>query len=154
MRQELLSIVLSLLNEEEVLPELINRLESVLEPMDIAYELIFVNDNSSDRSSEIILNNRKRNNRIKIINMSRRFGPPACVIAGFLHSKGDVAIYMDTDLQDPPELIPKLLDKWRDGFDVVHTTRTKRKGENLIKLWLTRIAYSIINFMAMFIMVY
>ena len=77
--------------------------------------------------------------------MSRRFGSPPCVIAGFKYSKGDALIYMDSDLQDPPEIIPKLIEKWEDGFDVVHTTRTKRKGESFIKLWFTKKAYSLIN---------
>tara|TARA_Y100000031_G_scaffold14650_1_gene15431 strand:- start:1194 stop:1940 length:747 start_codon:yes stop_codon:yes gene_type:complete len=80
--------------------------------------------------------------------MSRRFGIAPCVIAGFKHAEGDAVIYMDTDLQDPPELIPELLEKWREGFDVVHTTRTRREGESLFKMWLTRRAYSMINFMA------
>ena len=67
------------------------------------------------------------------------------VLAGFAQSKGDAVIYMDTDLQDPPELIPRMLQKWREGADVVHTTRTARKGENAFKMWLTRQAYRAIN---------
>ena len=143
-----LSIVFSFRNEEKVLQELIDRVENVLESIDIDYELVFVNDDSTDRSLDLLINHRERNNRIKIINMSRRFGNSPCIIAGFKYAKGDILIYMDSDLQDPPELIPNLLEKWREGFEIVHTTRTKRKGENFFRMWLTRRAYSIINFLA------
>lgn len=142
----LLSVVFSFKNEEPVLPELIRRIEAVLTKIDFEYELVFVNDASSDASLEVLLNFREKNQRIKVINMSRTFGVTPCVIAGIKHAKGDAVIYMDADLQDPPELIPVLLQKYKEGFDVVHTTRTKRKGENPIKMWATRRAYNIINF--------
>ena len=83
---------------------------------------------------------------IKIINMSRRFGVAHCIIAGLNHSKGDVVIYMDSDLQDPPEIIPQLITKYLDGSEVVHTKRTSRSGEPFTKLFLTKIAYKIINY--------
>lgn len=141
----LLSVVLSFRNEADTLPELIHRLEAVLATLDIEGELIFVDDASSDFSREILLKARENNPAIKIIAMSRRFGHTPCVLAGFEKSKGEAVIYMDTDLQDPPELIPQLVQKWRDGADIVHTTRTVRRGENRFKMWLTRQAYRIIN---------
>ncbi len=141
----MISVILSFLNEEDVLPELIRRVVDVLsiEPED--YEIIFVNDNSADKSLELLLEARASNPRIKIINTSRRFGMVECILAGIEHSKGDAIIYLDTDLQDPPEVIPELLEKWRSGADVVYTIRTKRDGENPIKMWITRQAYKIIG---------
>lgn len=140
----LLSIVFSFRNEQEVLPELIERVGKTLNPLNIIYELIFVNDASTDGSLELLMSYRDRDKRIKIINMSRSFGVTPCIMAGLRHSKGDVVVYMDADLQDPPELIPGLLEKFKEGFEVVNTIRTKRRGENAIKTVLTRLAYRII----------
>jgi len=141
----IISVILSFLNEEDVLPELIRRVVDVLsnEPED--YEIIFVNDDSTDRSLELLMDARAANSRIKIINTSRRFGMVECILAGIKHANGDAVVYLDTDLQDPPEVIPKLLEKWRNGADVVYTVRTKREGENPIKMWLTRQAYRVIG---------
>ena len=141
----LLSVVFSFRNEQEVLDELIKRTQKMLEPLDVDYELIFVNDASEDGSLELLLKRNLQDKRIKIINMSRRFGVTPCVMAGLKHAKGDAVIYMDSDLQDPPELIPTLLEKYNEGCDVVHTTRTERKGESAFKMWLTTQAYRAIN---------
>ncbi|MBN2136512.1 MAG: glycosyltransferase family 2 protein [Sedimentisphaerales bacterium] len=144
----LLSVVLSFRNEEEVLDELIKRMHRALDPLELEYELIFVNDASTDGSLEKLLSLNQADRRIKIINMSRRFGPSPCVMAGLRYSRGDAVVYMDSDLQDPPEVIVKLLAKLAEGAEVVHTRRTLRKGESTIKMWLTRQAYRIINFVA------
>lgn len=141
----LVSVVVSFRNEAETLPELIRRLEAVFQNVDADYELIFVNDASTDGSLATLLKARERNPAIKIVNMSRRFGVTPCVLAGFEKARGDAVVYLDADLQDPPELIPQLLRKWRDGADIVHTTRTARKGENPFKMLLTRSAYWVIN---------
>jgi len=141
----LVSVVLSFRNEAETLPELIRRLEAVFQRVTAAYELIFVNDASTDGSLAILLAARERNPAIKIVNMSRRFGVTPCVLAGFEKARGDAVVYLDADLQDPPELIPELLQRWHEGADIVHTTRTVRKGENPVKMMLTRAAYWIIN---------
>ena len=132
---KLLSIVFSFYNEEKNIPELIDRVSSQMKKLENwDYELIFVNDDSTDNSEQILIKNQNLY-PIKIINMSRTFGVGSCILAGLNMAKGDAVIYMDTDLQDPPELIPELLEKWREGFDVVHTTRTKRKGESLFKMY-------------------
>ena len=144
-KKQIISVVFSFRNEDSVLQELINRVENIFKKLGYDYELIFVNDDSIDKSLEILEKNRKRNNQIKIVNMSRRFGVSACVIAGFEHSIGDAVIYMDSDLQDPPEIIPELIKKWEEGNDVVHTIRTKRKGENVIRMFLVKIAYKVID---------
>jgi len=144
----LLSIVFSFRNEEDVLDELIRRVTRTLAPLDISYEMIFVNDDSTDRSMEILLSHSKENKNIKIINMSRRFGVTPCVFAGMEYAKGDIVIYMDADLQDPPELIPQMIDKFKAGAEVVNMTRTEREGEGALKMWLTKRAYKAIDFMS------
>ena len=140
-----ISIVFSFRNEEKNLAELINRISSTINKLDNwDYELIFVNDDSDDDSENILIEYQK-NYPIKIVNMSRRFGVGACVLAGLQLAKGDATIYMDSDLQDPPEIITKLIEKFENGNDVVHTKRVGRLGENRFKIFLTRIAYKIIN---------
>ncbi|MDA8431683.1 MAG: glycosyltransferase family 2 protein [Nitrospiraceae bacterium] len=141
----LLSVVFSFRNEEQGLDELIKRVKAAIEPAGMDFEMIFVNDDSTDRSLEILEKNRESDKRIKIITMSRRFGIHPCVIAGLRHAQGDAIVYMDADLQDPPEVIPQLIEKWTAGADVVNTVRTERLGENAFKMWLTRRAYQIIN---------
>jgi len=144
-KKALVSVVLSFRNEEDVLPELIRRLEDVLKKESVNYELIFVNDDSIDGSLPLLEKNAEKNKNIKIINMSRRFGVSECVFAGIAHASGDAVISMDADLQDPPEVIPELIAKWRDGAEVVYTVRTQRDGEKPLKMWITRMAYRAIN---------
>ena len=134
---KLLSIVFSFRNEEKNIPELIERISSTLKKLNNwKFELIFVNDDSDDNSEKILIDKQKLY-PIKIINMSRRFGTGPCVLAGLKQAKGDAAIYMDSDLQDPPEIIPDLIKKFENGIDVVHTKRTKRLGESKFKMFLT-----------------
>lgn len=145
MQTKKISIVFSFRNEEDVLPELINRTNAVMDQGLEDYELIFVNDDSTDHSLDILLGFSHKNPKIKIINMSRKFGVSECVLAGFSYSSGDAVIYMDADLQDPPEVIPELINKWKAGAEIVHTVRKKRLGENPFKMLLTRIAYKFIR---------
>jgi len=99
----LVSVVLSFRNEQEVIPELLRRLRKVLtDDCKCRYELVFVNDDSSDRSRELLMDAAEGYDDIKIINMSRVFGVSPCVLAGMEYSSGDVVVYMDSDLQDPP----------------------------------------------------
>jgi len=143
----LVSIVLSFRNEEETIPELLRRLRKVLrDECTCRYELIFVNDDSSDRSRELLMEAAEGYNDIKIINMSTVFGVSPCVLAGMEYSSGDVVIYMDSDLQDPPEVIPELLNAWKNGSDVVHTVRLSREGESRIKLWISKLGYIILKY--------
>jgi len=124
---------------------LISRLAAMFAGQTVEYELIFVNDDSTDASLATLLDERKRNSRVKVVNMSRRFGVSECVLAGMAVARGDLVIYMDADLQDPPEVIPALLEKWRAGADVVHTVRTHRRGEHPLKMLATRWAYRVIQ---------
>lgn len=147
LNKKLISIIFSFRNEEENLPELLSRITKMFEShLESKYllELIFVNDFSNDNSLNLLIE-KSKTIPIKVLNMSRRFGVGPCVIAGLEFSKGDTVIYMDSDLQDPPELIPELIEKFESGFDVVHTQRTKRLGENVFKMGVTSFAYKIIN---------
>ena len=142
---KLLSIVFSFRNEEGNIDPLVKRISTTMEKIENwDYELIFVNDDSTDKSEEILLNLQK-NHPIKIINMSRNFGIDPCVLAGFRNCSGDAIIYLHTDQQDPPELISDLIKKHEEGNEIVHTVRTKRKGEGKFRMFLTKIAYRIIN---------
>ena len=142
---KLVSIVFSFRNEEKNIKELINRVDTALKKVEnYKYELVFVNDDSND-SSEQILESLQESYKIKIINMSRNFGVGPCVLAGFKHASGDCVVYLDSDLQDPPEIISKLLIEFENGNDVVHTVREKRLGESSTKLFFTKLAYKIIN---------
>ena len=142
---KLLSIVFSFRNEEGNIEPLVKRIASTMEKIENwKYELIFVNDDSTDNSEKILLDLQK-NYPIKLINMSRNFGIDPCVLAGFRNSSGDAIIYLHTDQQDPPEIIPDLIKKHEEGNEIVHTVRTKRKGEGKFRMFLTKIAYKIID---------
>jgi len=144
----LVSVIFSFRDEESNIKELINRVRNVFLKIKVDYEFIFVNDDSTDSSLALLQQERARDNKIKIINMSRCFGVSACILAGMKYSQGDAVVYLDSDLQDPPELIEEMIAQWQQGFDVVHTTRTKRHGEHPLKMMLTRWAYRIINFVS------
>lgn len=147
----MLSVVLSFRNEADNIPELLTRIRAVM-AAEIGqkhlrgYELIFVNDASTD-GSEALLTAEAAKGDIVLINMSRNFGVSPCVMAGMRTSVGDLAVYMDSDLQDPPELISEMLRIWREGgdIDVVNTQRLTRAGESKTKLFLTSIGYTILQ---------
>ena len=142
----LISIILSFRNEEETIPELVGRLHKALGPLGGECELIFIDDASTDNSGPILREMQKTDRTIKVIRMSRRFGTAPCVLAGMEMSKGDAIVYMDADLQDPPELIPALVEEWKKGADVVYTTRKKRAGENNGKMLITKLAYRVLRY--------
>lgn len=147
-----LSIIFSFRNEEENIPELVRRVRTVLQgeiekEIILNYEMIFINDDSTDDSRKILIKLAKEKNDIKVINMSRNFGVYPCVFAGLKYSSGDAVIYMDADLQDPPEIIPKMLQAWKseETIDVVHTKRIKRLGESKFRLLLTQVGYRLLK---------
>ena len=146
------SVIFSFKNEEDVLVELINRARKVLisernKGVISNHELIFINDRSSDRSEEILKEMAIDHDDIKILNMSKTFGVSPCVMAGLKWATGDLMIYMDADLQDPPEVIPDMLMAWKQGkdIDVVHTVRTSRDGESFIKRKITKLGYWVLQ---------
>lgn len=129
-----LSVVIPILNEQETLPELYNQLTKILKTTVGSYEIIFVNDGSQDKSLEIMMNFNKRDSKVKIIELSRNFGHQAAISAGIDCVSGDAVILMDGDLQDPPEFLPQLISKWKEGFKVVYAIRRKRKERFLKRL--------------------
>ncbi len=146
-----ISVVLSFYNERSVLPEVLERMRAVFAPLIAnkwvsSYELVFVNDNSNDESEQY-LRSQLPYGDIVLLNMSRNFGVSECVMAGLAHASGDAVVYMDCDLQDPPEVIPRLIEAWRNDseVEVVYTTRTRRDGEHWLKMLVTKIGYRFIN---------
>jgi len=146
-----ISVVLSFYNEETTIPELLSRMRSVFTNLIednkiIGYELVFVNDDSTDNSLKYLQTELHKGD-IVVVNMSRNFGVSECVLAGMHYADGDAIIYMDADLQDPPEVIPSLIDAWKLDLDVevVYTTRTRRDGEHWLKMLITKLGYRFIN---------
>ncbi|GHV89644.1 glycosyl transferase [Spirochaetia bacterium] len=146
--ENLLSIIVPVYKEEKNIPIFLERIEGILNGISMEYEIIFCLDPSSDRSYEIIRENIERNNAIKLIQFSRRFGQPAATMAGIFNCKGEICIIMDVDLQDPPELIPVMIAKWREGYNVVYAKRRSRKGESPIKKMVAYLGYYLINKMS------
>ena len=125
------SVVVPINNEEAVLPEFVRRLVLVLEKLS-SYEIIFVNDGSTDRSEALIEHFCDENPSVKLISFSRNFGHQAAATAGLAYSAGEVVAVIDGDLQDPPEVLPEFFSKWEEGYQVVYAIRRKRK-ENIVK---------------------
>ena len=138
------SVVIPVYNEAEVLPELYKRLTEIMEQEEGLYEIVFVNDGSQDKSFEIMKEMSQKDNRVKIINLSRNFGHQIAITAGLDYASGASVILMDADLQDPPEVLPNFIKKWKEGFDVVYAVRTKRK-ENIFKRILYKMFYRILR---------
>jgi glycosyltransferase involved in cell wall biosynthesis len=128
-----LSVVIPLLNEEAVLPETYRCLKGHLDALGERYEIIFVDDGSTDRSREILAGFARRDPCVRVVVLSRNFGHEMGTTAGLRHARGQAAIVMDADMQDPPELIPEFLARWREGYQVVYGVREERKGETTLK---------------------
>jgi glycosyltransferase involved in cell wall biosynthesis len=122
----MISVVAPIFNEQENLPELRRRLVAALEQTGDAWEVVLVNDGSRDRSGEIIRQIHAQDARVKLVDLSRNFGHQPAVTAGVHHARGDCVILIDGDLQDPPEVIPQLVNKWKEGFQVVLGERRSR----------------------------
>ncbi|HOB19340.1 MAG TPA: glycosyltransferase family 2 protein [Candidatus Atribacteria bacterium] len=127
------SVVVPMYNEEEVIAETYKRLKKVMDGTGETYELIFVNDGSRDRSAEIIRDLAKDDRNIRLIDFSRNFGHQIAVTAGLDYAAGQAVVIIDADLQDPPEVIPEMMKKWREGYHVVYGKRLKRQGETAFK---------------------
>ena len=143
-----LSIVVPVYNEENGIDPFLKRTEKVIEKLDCDYEIIFSLDPSKDRTYEVIKEHMKRNHNIKLITMSRRFRQAAATMAGVLNCTGDICVVIDVDLQDPPEVILELVDKWKEGYDVVYAQRIDRQGETKIRKVIDLTAYRVINFLS------
>jgi polyisoprenyl-phosphate glycosyltransferase len=128
-----LSIVVPVYNEEEAIGEFHRRLEAVLKSMNGASEVVYIDDGSTDATLNLLRDLRRTDPRIGILVLSRNFGKEIALTAGIDHARGDAVIVIDADLQDPPELIPRLVEEWQRGFDVVYAMRTSRHGESLVR---------------------
>ncbi|MBI3946429.1 MAG: glycosyltransferase family 2 protein [Armatimonadetes bacterium] len=129
-----LSVVVPVYNEEGCLEELHRRLTAVLERAVAGYEILFVNDGSADRSPEVLRALHRRDGRhVRVLSFSRNFGHEAASTAGMQHARGRAVVLMDADIQDPPEVIPELLERWREGYDLVYAQRASRERETPLK---------------------
>ena len=141
----LLSIVVPVFREEKNIPEFLRRIRPILGEITEDYEIIFSMDPSPDRTEEVVLEERLTDPRIKLLKFSRRFGQPMATLAGMEYSRGDAVIVMDVDLQDPPELIHDMVNKWKQGYDVVLPQRRARTGEPWLKKLVAGTGYKVIN---------
>jgi dolichol-phosphate mannosyltransferase len=126
-------VVVPLLNEEAVLEETYATLKKHLDALDLAYEIVFVDDGSTDRSRAILAAHAVGDPLVRVVALSRNFGHEMATTAGLHHARGQAAIVMDADLQDPPELIPEFLARWREGYEVVYGVRLRRERETWFK---------------------
>ena len=139
------SVVVPLYNEEEVIGESYKRLTAVMEGEGISYELIMVNDGSRDRTEELARAICTADKRVKLINFARNFGHQTAITAGMDAAGGQCVVVIDADLQDPPEVIPEMLAKWREGIDVVYGKRISREGETFFKKFTAKTFYRTLN---------
>ena len=142
------SIIAPVFNEEAGLAEFYRRTSAVLDGLDGPAELLLIFDGSRDRSPEIGAELRAKDPRIKIIRFSRNFGHQVAISAGIDYAEGDAVIIIDSDLQDPPEVIKDLVAKWREGFEVVYAQRAQRAGETFFKLITAAVFYRVIRRLA------
>ena len=141
-----ISIIIPAYNEEESLPLLYDRLKKLMDDMkDYEFEILFVNDGSKDKTIEIIKDFRSKDERICYVDFSRNFGKEIAMIAGLDYATGDCVIFMDADLQDPPELIPELVKYWEEGYDDVYAKRRSRKGETWLKKFTSKMYYRVLQ---------
>lgn len=143
--EPLLSVVVPVYNEQEVLPEFHRRLSEVLRSLRLRAEVVYVNDGSTDSTMTVLHDLKMRDSRLAIVDLSRNFGKEIALTAGLDHSSGDAVVVIDADLQDPPELIPELLSHWREGYDIVYAKRTVREGESFLKKATARMFYRLIQ---------
>jgi dolichol-phosphate mannosyltransferase len=138
------SIVAPIYNEKENLPELYRRVKEVMDSTGEPWELLLVDDGSSDSSTDIIRALAKEDKRVKPVIFARNFGHQVAVTAGLDYSRGDAVVVIDADLQDPPELILEMSKKWKEGYEVVYAVRAEREGESFFKLWTASLFYRLI----------
>lgn len=139
------SIIVPIFNEEGTIPELSRRLRAMIDSLDGSAEVICVNDGSRDNSLALLHTVHRQDPRFKVINFSRNFGHQIAITAGLDYAQGDAVVIIDADLQDPPELIPELIGRWKEGYEVVYAIREKRIGETWFKEWTARLFYRIIR---------
>jgi glycosyltransferase involved in cell wall biosynthesis len=140
-----LSVIVPVYNEQEAVPEFQRRLKVVLDDLRRSSEVVYVDDGSTDGTLALLRDLRKGDPRVAVLSLSRNFGKEIALTAGIDHARGDAVIVIDADLQDPPELIPELIQEWQRGFDVVYATRASRRGESLIRRATAYVFYRVIQ---------
>jgi glycosyltransferase involved in cell wall biosynthesis len=140
-----ISVVAPVYNEAQTLPLFCERVLAAIEPLGEPFELVLINDGSRDNSIEIMRELHARDSRIKVINFSRNFGHQIAITAGIDYARGNAVIVIDSDLQDPPEVIPELVKKWREGYGVVYAVRAEREGETWFKEVTASLFYRVIT---------
>jgi polyisoprenyl-phosphate glycosyltransferase len=139
------SIVAPVYNEEVLLPEFYRRTVTTMEPLGEPFEIVLINDGCQDRSPEIMRELHETDPRVKIVNFSRNFGHQLAITAGTDYSQGEAVVVIDSDLQDPPEVIPRLIERWREGYQVVYAMRSERAGETWFKKFTASLFYRMIS---------
>lgn len=140
-----ISFVIPVYNEFESLPELYRRLKLLVDNIDKSYEIIFVDDGSSDNSVEVIKGLYNKDNNIKLVRLSRNHGHQIAITAGLNHATGTITVSMDADLQHPPEIVPKLIAEWEKGYDIVNAVKVEDKSRGRLKKFLANSFYYIFN---------
>lgn len=144
----LLSLVVPVLNEEEVIPLFLERVGKVLGDLGMAHEIVFVDDGSTDGTAKVIASAAKKDKAVKLVRLSRNFGKEAALCAGLAHAKGDAVVPMDVDLQDPPELLVKMVAKWKQGAKVVCAIRDDRTSDGWLKRFTSGWFYRVFNWVS------
>jgi len=138
------SVVAPVYNEEQLLPEFYRRTAAMLEALGEPFEIVLVNDGCRDRSPEIMRKLHAQDPRVKVVNFSKNFGHQLAITAGIDHARGAAVVVIDSDLQDPPEVIPELINRWQEGYQVVYAVRAEREGETWFKQITARTFYRLI----------
>jgi polyisoprenyl-phosphate glycosyltransferase len=140
-----LSLVVPVFNEEDCLPEFHRRAATVLSAISARSEIVYVDDGSGDGSPAILRRLAAEDPSTRVLTFSRNFGHQVAISAGLDHAEGEAVVVIDSDLQDPPEVIPELVERWRQGADVVHAVRSEREGETRFKRWTAGLFYRVIR---------
>lgn len=143
-----IDIIVPVYNEQEVLVMFYDRISKVMDGCQVDWQVIFVDDGSSDQTLTSLENLHKADFRIGYVSLSRNFGKEYALTAGLDHTNADAVVVIDVDLQDPPELIPEMIDNWQKGYEVVYATRKQRHGESVVKRTTANLFYRIINAMS------
>jgi len=141
----LLSVVVPCFNEQDVLPRTHARLRGALTDLSLDHELIYVDDGSRDRTVEVLRELQRDDPRIRVVRLSRNFGHQLAVTAGVDHARGDAVVLIDADLQDPPEVIREMVERWREGYHVAYGVRVAREGETPFKRWTAAVFYRLLQ---------
>ena len=140
-----LSIVVPCYNEEAVIGEFHRRVVAALAGIESDLEIIYTDDGSRDQTANILRELQQKDRRVRLVSLSRNFGHQLAVTAGLEHARGDAVVIIDADLQDPPEVIPEMIERWRDGYQVVYGLRVRRAGETTFKRWSAKLFYRLLN---------